>query len=124
MSRESATSSLIKSDINKQTPSPILSTFKFLFPLSYKVPSLLTDVIIKLKGQVNYEEWSAHIGLMIEAIGAHRIVYEGQTLDKKADDEEKLLYRVIYSQAKLLIINLVKREIISTIIKLPTCHEI
>ena len=57
----------------------------------------LDDSLTKLKGQENYEEWSAHIGMMIEAIGAHRIVCEGQTLDKKADNEEKSLYMVIHS---------------------------
>ena len=98
--------------------------FKFLFPAGYKVLSLPLDSVTKLKGQENYEEWSAHIGIMIEAIGAHRIVCEGQTLDDKVDDEEKSLYRVIHSQAKVLIVNSVEREIISTIIKLPTCHEI
>ena len=54
----------------------ITSTFKSLFPAGYKVPSLLTDSVTKLKGQENYEEWSAHIGIMIEAIGAHGIVCE------------------------------------------------
>ena len=62
--------------------------------------------------------------MMIEAIGAYRIVCEGQTLDEKSDDEEKLLYRVIYSQVKLLIISSVEREIILTIMKLPTCYQI
>ena len=64
------------------------------------------------------------MGIMIKAIGAYGIVCEGQTLDEKANNEEKSLYRVIHSQAKLLIISLVEREIIPTIIKLPTCHEI
>ena len=100
------------------------STFESLFPAGYKVPSLPTDSVTKLKGQENCEEWSAHIGMMIEAIGAYGIVCEDQTLDEKADDEEKSLYRVIHSQAKVLIVSLVGREIISTIIKLPTCHEI
>ena len=100
------------------------STFKSLFPASSKVPSLPTDLVTKLKGQKNYEEWSAHISMMLEAIGAHGIVCEGQTLDEKADDEEKSRYRVIHSQAKVLIVNSVERAIISTIIKLPTCHEI
>ena len=62
--------------------------------------------------------------MMIEAIGAHKIVCKGQTLEEKADDEEKSLYRVIHSQAKVLIVSSVEREIISTIIKLPTYHEI
>ena len=62
--------------------------------------------------------------MMIEVISAHGIVCEGQALDEKADDEEKSLYRVIHSQAKVLIVNSVEREIILTIIKLPTCHEI
>ena len=110
-----------KTDKNKTTTT---STFKSLFPAGYKVPSLPTDTVTKLKGQENYEEWSAHIGMMIEVIGAHGIVCEGQTLDEKADDEEKSLYRVIHSQAKVLIVTSVEREIISTIIKLPTCYEI
>ena len=100
------------------------STFKSLFSTGYKVPSLLTDAVTKLKGQENYEEWSAHIGMMIEAIGAYGIVCGGQTLDEEFDDEEKQLYRVIYSQAKVMIVNSVEREIIMTIIKLPTCYEI
>ena len=62
--------------------------------------------------------------MMIEAIGAYGIVCEGQTLDEKADDEEKSLYRVIHSQAKVLIVSSVEREIISTIIKLPTYYKI
>ena len=61
------------------------STFKSLFPTGYKVLSLPTDSVTKLKGQENYEEWSAHIGMMIEAISAYGIVCEGQTLDEKAD---------------------------------------
>ena len=114
-------SSSTKTDKGKTTTT---STFKSLFSSDYKVPSLPTDSITKLKGQKNYKEWSAHVGMMIEAIGAHGIVCKGQTLDKKADDEEKSLYRVIHSQVKVLIVNSVEREIISTIIKLPTCHEI
>ena len=110
-----------KTDKNKTAT---ISIFKSLFPAGYKVPSLTTDTVTKLKGQENYEEWSAHIGMMIEAIGAHGIVCDGQTLDEKADDEEKSLYRVIHSQAKVLIVSSVEKEIISTIIKLPTCHEI
>ena len=50
--------------------------FKSLFPAGYKVLSLPTDTVTKLKGQENYEEWFAHIGMMIEAIGAHGIVCE------------------------------------------------
>ena len=117
------TSSLTKTDKGKNTL-PATSTFKSLFPVDYKVPSLPIDLVTKLKRQENYEEWSTHIGMMIEAIGAYGIVCEGQTQDEKANDEEKSLYRVIYSQVKLLIVNSVKREIIPTIIRLPTCYEI
>ena len=71
--------------------------FKSLFPSSYKVPSLPTDSITKLKGQENYEEWYTYVVMMIKAISTYGIVCEGQTLDKKADDKEKSLYRVIHS---------------------------
>ena len=117
------TSSSTKTDKGKNT-SPSTSTFNSLFPSSYKIPLLPIDNVTKLKGQENYEEWSAHIGMMIEAIGAHRIVCESQILDETADNEEKSLFRVMYSQAKLWIVNSVEREIILTIIKLPTYHEI
>ena len=90
------TSSSTKPDKGKNT-SPATSTFKSLFPSGYKVLSLPTDNVTKLKGQENCKEWSAHIGMMIEAIGAHGIVCEGQTLDKTANDEEKSLYKVIHS---------------------------
>ena len=124
MSPEGTTTGMVSKTNKGKNTTPTTSTFKSLFPLGYKDPSLPTDSIIKLKGQKNYEEWSAYIGIMIEAIGAHGIVCEGQTLDEKADNEEKLLYRVIHSQVKLLIVSLIEREIILTIIKLPTCHEI
>ena len=62
--------------------------------------------------------------MMIEAIGTHGIVCEGQTLDKIGDNKKKSIYRVIHAQAKLLIVNSVEREIIPTIIKLSTYYEI
>ena len=119
MSGETSSTSLSKK--SKKAP---ISTFKSLFPSGYKIPSLPTDVVTKLKGQENYEEWAAHIQMMLEAIGAYGIVCEGQTLDAKSDEEEKQLFRVIHSQAKLLIVNTVEREIIPTIIKITTCYEI
>ena len=73
------------------------STFNSLFLSGYKVPSLPIDAVTKLKGQENYEAWSVHMGMMIKAIGANRIVCEGQILDEKSDDEEKSLYRIIHS---------------------------
>ena len=109
--KATTTGTASKTDKGKNTTSTT-SMLKSLFPAGYKVPSLPTDLVTKLKGQKNYEEWSAHIGMMIEAIGAQRIVCEGQTLDEKADDEEKSLYRVIHSQAKVLIVSSVEREII------------
>ena len=102
MSGEGTTSGMAsKTDKGKNT-SPTISIFKSLFLAGYKVPSLPTDSITKLKGQENYEEWSAHIGIMIEAIGAHGIVCEGQTLDEKADDEAKSLYRVIQDRKSVV----------------------
>ena len=65
-----------KTNKGKNT-SPTVSTFKSFFPSGYKVPSLRTNAVTKLKGQKNYEEWSAHIDMMIEAIGAYGIVYKG-----------------------------------------------
>ena len=124
MSSETATTGMASKTNKGKNTTPVISTFKSLFPAGYKVPSLPTDSVTKLKGQENYEEWSAHIGVMIKAIGTHGIVCEGQILDEKADNEKKSLYRVIHSHAKVLIISSVEREIISTIVKLPTCHEI
>ena len=86
----------LKTDKGKNTL-PTTSMFKSLFPSYYKVSSLPTGVVTKLKGQENYEERSAYISIMIEAIGAYRNVCKNQTLDEKSDDKEKSLYRVIYS---------------------------
>ena len=96
MSGATATTASPSTKTNK-SKTTTTSTFKSLFSAGYKVPSLPTDTVTKLKGQENYEERSAHISMMIEAIGAYGIVCEGQTLDEKADDEEKSLYRVIHS---------------------------
>ena len=115
------TSSTSSSKKSEKAPS---STFKSLFPSGYKIPSLPTDVVTKLKGQENYEEWAAHIQMMLKAISAYRIICEGQTLDAKSDEEEKQLFRIIHSQAKLLIVNMVEKGIILTIIKITTCYEI
>ena len=97
MSSEAATTGTASKTDKAKNTTPTTSTFKFLFLAGYKVPLLPIDSVTKLKGQENYKEWSAYIGMMIEAIGAYGIVCKGQTLDEKADDKEKSLYRVIHS---------------------------
>ena len=63
MSRVTATtaSPSTKTDKGKTTTT---SMFKSLFPSGYKVLSLPIDLVTKLKGQENYEEWFAYIGMM------------------------------------------------------------
>ena len=61
MSAEGATTGTASNTDKGKNTTSTTSTFKSLFPAGYKVPSLPTDTVTKLKGQENYEEWSAHM---------------------------------------------------------------
>src|SRR5258706_953829 len=87
------------------------STFKSLFPAGYKIPTLPIDAVTKLKGQENYEDWAAHVEMMLDVYGATLIVCEGQTLDENANTEEQQMYRAVHAQARSLIINSMEMEI-------------
>ena len=90
----------------------------------FKVPTIQADDISKLEGQENYEEWAAEVSMVLEAIGALNIVCDGQELDDGASEDEKHYFKAIHSQARLLLVQSVEKEIKPSIIKIKSCHDI
>ena len=90
----------------------------------FGVLAIKSDSISKLKGQENYEEWAEEVSMVLEAIGALNIVCDGQVLDDEATEDEKFLYKAIHSNARLLLVQSVEKEIKPTIIKIRSCHDI
>src|SRR5258706_1290624 len=90
----------------------------------FKVPTIQADDISKLKGQENYEEWAAEVSTVLKAIGALNIVCDGQELDDGASEDEKYYFKAIHSQARLLLVQSVEKDIKPSIIKTKSCYDI
>ena len=44
--------------------------------MGYKILLLPVDMVTKLKGQENYEDWAPHVEIMFDVFGAFTIVCE------------------------------------------------
>ena len=62
--------------------------------------------------------------MVLEAIGALNIVCDGQELDDGASEDEKHYFKAIHSQARLLLVQSVEKEIKPSIIKIKSYSDI